>query len=224
MHYSSLEWISKYEERNALWIHDGNPKRPHARLSSGKHSNGFFNSRLIIPDDVLLRQAASDLVEMLMGERKGELAMVDCVIGPQTGATKLAEQISHQIMGREKVFCNFASPAKCEKDGVKSMVFDRADLALLSTRTVLLCEDVLSTGGSVDLAASAVIEAGGIPLPFVLVLVNRSGEKVIHGRKILSLIERSMPMWAGDECPLCEQGSVAIFPKGENWKLLNAVY
>lgn len=158
-----------------------------------------------------------------MRECKGELAMIDCVVGPQTGATKLAEQIALQIMNREKVLCNFASPAKSEKDGVKSLVFDRADLPLLSTRTVLLCEDVLSTGSSVDLATSAVIEARGIPLPFVLVLVNRSGEQEIHGRKILSLIERSMPMWTPDECPLCKQGSLAIPPKGDNWKLLNAV-
>lgn len=223
MHYSPLEWIGKYKEKNALWIHDGNPKRPHALLTSGKHSNGFFNSRLVIPDEALLSLAASDLVDSLVLQGV-DIAHIECVVGPQTGATKLSELIALQRMARTKNPCTFASPAKYEKGGVKSMVFSNSDLALLPGRTVLLSDDVLSTSGSVDLAAEAVVNAGGIPLPWVLVLVNRSGQKEIHGRKIISLIDHPMPMWTPGECELCKQGSKAIPAKGENWALLNAVY
>lgn len=223
MHFTSLEWIGKYKEKDALWIHDGNPRRPHALLTSGKHSSGFFNSRLVIPDEALLSLAASDLAESLV-LRGIDIAQIECVVGPQTGATKLSELIAREIMTRTKTPCSFASPAKHTADGVKSMVFSNADLPLMQDRRVLLCEDVLSTGGSVDLAAAAVTRAGGTILPFVLVLVNRSGLSEGGGRKILSLIERSMPMWIPDECPLCMQGSQAIPPKGENWALLNAVY
>lgn len=39
-------WIDRFKERDALWLHDGNVRRPHALLTSGKHSDGFFNSVL----------------------------------------------------------------------------------------------------------------------------------------------------------------------------------
>jgi orotate phosphoribosyltransferase len=214
-------WISQYKQKDALWIHDGNPKRSHALLTSGKHSNGFFNSRLVIPDEALLRDAASDLLELFAREG-GDVFKVQGVVGPQTGATKLTELVSKQLPNAD---CFFASPAKSEVDGRKSMVFSDEELALLPDKWVLLCEDVLTTGGSVDLTANAVTSAGGIVLPFILVLVNRSGLTEVNDRKIVALIDRAMPMWMPDECPLCKQGSEAIRPKGaENWARLNASY
>jgi len=40
--------ILKLTKLGALWIHDGNPQRPHALLTSGNHSNGFFNASFIM--------------------------------------------------------------------------------------------------------------------------------------------------------------------------------
>jgi orotate phosphoribosyltransferase len=214
-------WISQYKQKDALWMHDGNPKRPHALLTSGKHSNGFFNSRLVIPDEALLCDAASDLLE-LFALRGGNVAEVEAVVGPQTGATKLAELISKQL---PNVDCFFASPAKCEVEGRKSMTFSGEELVLLPGKLVLLCEDVLTTGGSVGLTTAAVFYASGFTLPFVLALVNRSGLKEVNDRKIVALIDRPMPMWMAEECPLCQQGSEAIRPKGpQEWARLNAKY
>jgi len=215
------DWIREYQLKDALWIHDGNPKSPHALLTSGKHSNGFFNSRLVIPDEPLLHDAAFDLLELLGNSGEVEGRDVDIVIGPQTGATKLAELISGQVPDCTGYPCHWASPAKNEQGGQKSIVFSNEDLRLLPRRSVLLCEDVLTTGGSVDLTATAVTSAGGIVLPFILVLVNRSGLTEASGKKIIALIDRPMPMWTPDECPLCRMGSEALRPK-DNWARLNA--
>lgn len=214
-------WIDAYQKRNALWIHSSNPKQPHALLRSGKHSSGFFNSRLVISDEALLLDAASDLLELLANIGEAEGLDVDVVVGPQTGATKLSELISIVVQEYTGEDCLWASPAKSEIDGKKSMVFSSIDLALLRGQSVLLCEDVLTTGGSVDLASDAVTKAGGIVLPFILTLVNRSGLTEVNGKKIIALIDRSMPMWQPEECPLCKDGSEAIPPK-DNWARLNA--
>jgi orotate phosphoribosyltransferase len=222
MHRSAEGWIGEYQGKDALWIHDGNSKRPHAHLTSGKHSNGFFKSRLVIPDEVLLRNAASDLLELFV-RQDGYVADVQGVVGPQTGATKLAELVSHQVAIRTGFKGFWASPAKHESDGQKSMVFSEEDRGLLPGQSVLLCEDVLTTGGSVDLAATAVTNEGGIVLPFILVLVNRSGLAEASGKKIVALIDRPMPMWTPEECPLCKDGSEAVRPK-DNWACLNAAY
>lgn len=214
-------WISQYQQKDALWIHDGNQKRPHALLTSGKHSNSFFNSRLVIPDEMLLREAASDLLDLFI-QQGGNISKVQGVVGPQTGATKLAELLSNDLMARARGECFWASPAKHDEAGKKTMVFSREDLALLPSQSILLCEDVLTTGGSIDLTVDAIAAGWGETLPFVLVLVNRSGLTEIGGGKIITLIDRPMPMWATEDCPLCKQGSEAVRPE-ENWGILNAI-
>jgi len=215
-------WIKRYTEKNALWIHDGNPKRPHALLTSGKHSNGFFNSRLIIQDEMLLRAATWDLFK-LFADQGGDISKVEVVVGPQTGATKLAELLSYEVMEHIRRDCFFASPAKNETDGQRSMVFTERDIAILSNRIILPCEDVVTTGGSIDRTFDAISNAGGIVLPFIFVLVNRSGLQEINGKKIIALIDHPMSMWEPDQCPLCKQHSEPVRPK-ENWAALNAEY
>ncbi len=218
------QWIEEYKKKDAYWIHDGNIKRPHALLTSGMHSNGFFNSRLVIPDEILLRDAASDLLE-LFAESGGKIIEVSGVVGPQTGATKLAVLISDQVMAYNRGECFWASPAKHEDAGIKSMVFNSEEAGLLPSEWILLCEDVLTTGGSVGLTANAVTSAGGIVLPFILVLVNRSGLKEAGDKKIVALIDQAMPTWTPEACPYCKEGSEAIRPKGrEEWMRLNAEY
>ena len=213
-------WIEEYKKRGALWIHDGNPKRPHALLTSGKHSSGFFNSRLVISDEVLLREAASDLIELFTKEG-GDISEIEGVAGPQTGATKLAELISTKITTLTRRECTWASPEKSEQNGRKVMVLNDEDRENVRGKYFLLCEDVLTTGGSVDLATDSIDDAAGAVTSFVLVLVNRSGLNEVSGKQIIALIDRPMPMWSREECPLCKEGSVAFRPK-DNWDLLNA--
>jgi orotate phosphoribosyltransferase len=221
MFRNEREWVEVYQGLDALWFHNGNPATPHAELASGKHSDGFFNSRLVIPDYNLLGQAASDLVEKLASSGRINLSMVDVVVGPQTGATKLAMFVAESISARSGKFCSFASPEKVEVGGVKSMRFSLLEAEMLPRRKILLVDDVNTTGGSADLAAKAAVACGGTVFNNVLVLVNRSGQEHAMGRKVISLINRRLSMWEPSECPLCKQGSKAIKPK-DNWAQLTA--
>ncbi len=219
---TSDDWINQYQKKGALWLHDGNSKRPHALLTSGNHSSGFFNSELVMEDSLILDDACSDLVELL---RQHGLILndVDRVVGPAMGAITLAHDISRHI-GRDRGrFCLRAYTEK-ETDGDSKLMVFRKTMIRPGER-VLPAEDVLTTGGSVDLTATAVTNVGGIVLSFVAVLVNRSGLTEVKGKKIVALIDRPMPMWTPDQCPLCQEGSEAIRPKGvENWNRLNAAY
>lgn len=213
-------------EMGALWLHDGNPKRPHALLtSSSKHSNGFFNSKPIIDNKRLLNQASCDLTNLLLRERF-DIDSIDLVVGPPTGAIRLAKRLSCAINERRSSSrpCYWASPEKKFEGQNKRMVFQ--DTRMIPGERVLLCEDVITTGESLALTAQAIINEGGSVIPsYVLALVNRSGFAEIHGRKIIALIDHPMPAWTPKECLLCPQGSEAIRPKGaEEWKRLNAAY
>ena len=216
---SEEDYVWIYKKLNAFWIHDGNPKHPHARLTSNRHSNGFFNSRLVIERDDVLRLCALRLKDMY-SESATHLRDVDIVVGPQTGATRLATLLAIHIGESRGYSCRFASPRKGESaNHEKVMIFDDEEQTVYCRDRVLLCEDVITTGESVAGAGRAVEARGGIVLPYILSLVNRSGQKEIGGRTILSLIDRHMPMWEADECPLCAQGSLAIRPK-DNWDQL----
>ncbi len=217
-------WIEIYRDRNALWIHDGNPKRPHALLTSGKHSDGFFNSGLVTEDPFLLHAACQDLRVLLQDQFNTR--MIKRVVGPAMGAITMAHCIAYSInqsfgASDDHHNCLSAFTEKESDSASKRMILKR--FALRPGELVLPVEDVLTTGGSVELTATAVAEAGGALVPFVCVLVNRSGLAEVGGKKIVALIDRPMPMWTLEECPLCKQGSVAIRPK-DNWAALNADY
>lgn len=224
MYNDAAGWIKAYMKKGALWFHDENMKRPHALLTSGKHSSGFFNSECVMEDSLLLDQACLDLVQMLAMQGAVNINNIDRVVGPAMGAVTLAHSTSvHISRARGRVCLRAFTEKEIGLDGVTRMVFKRT--AIRPGERILIVEDVLTTGGSVDLTESAILEAGGTVLPFVAVLVNRSGLKEVGGKGIVSLIDRSMPIWGPEECPLCKQGSEAIRPKGvDNWARLNASY
>ena len=220
---ASDKWKRRYGEKGALWIHDTNPLRPHALLTSGKHSSGFFNSELVMEDSLLLDDATHELVLLLA--RQGLVVNdVDRVVGPAMGAITLAHDVARHISEeRTNGICLRAYTEKEGEGESKSMVFKKTTIR--PGEHVLAVEDVLTTGGSVELTARAVRGGQGIVLPYVAVLVNRSGLVEVDGMKIVALIDHSMPTWEAAECPLCKQGSEALRPKGvENWTRLNAKY
>ena len=215
------DWISEYEKKKALWFHDGNQKRPHALLTSGKHSNGFFNSWPIRENPSLLGRACFELAIILHQHYGLDPEEDDRVVGLAEGGISMAHEIAYHISTRIGPSCLLAYVEKQVERGVKSMVFKST--AIRPGERIILADDVLSTGESVDLAAKAVIDAGGIVLPFVVVLVNRSGLAEVFDKKIVALIDYPMQTWSPDECPLCRQGSEAIRPD-DNWARLNANY
>jgi len=222
MNRTEKGWIEEYQKKGALWIHDGNPKRPHALLTSGKHSSGFFNSELIMENPRLLSEACADLLSLLEKREHVQLDTIDRVVGPAMGAITMAHELARHISEISEHVCLRAYTEKISETD-KTMVFKRTSIGL--TESVLLCEDVLTTGGSVNLAIAAVAANHGYVAAHVLVLVNRSGLKVVKGKTIVSLIDKPMPIWEPHECPLCKQGSEAIKPKAaDNWKRLNATY
>lgn len=220
----SERWMNRYESVGALWIHDGNPLRPHALLASGKHSDGFFNSELVMEDPFSLDKACEDLTSLLKdGGVFSGLFTINRVVGPAMGAITFAHDMARHT---SKMQINPCLRSYVEKEGEgreKKMVFRRTSVH--PGEHVLLVEDVLTTGESVELAADAVIRAGGYVFPIVVVLVNRSGLKEVNGKRIVALIDQTMHNWDPSECPLCSVSSEAIHPKNlDNWARLNAEY
>src|SRR5947208_10083766 len=81
---SDAEWESIFKQRGAIWIHDSNPNRPHALLTSGLHSDGFVNCSLITQDAVLLQQIVDESLAPKLTDH------ADWVIGSALGAVTFA--------------------------------------------------------------------------------------------------------------------------------------
>jgi|WetSurMetagenome_2_1015567.scaffolds.fasta_scaffold36362_3 orotate phosphoribosyltransferase len=220
MNFGASRWLDEYKRCGALWIHDGNPRRPHALLTSGKHSDGFFNSGLVAEEPSLLVAAVDDLLCAVV--EQVDTSSVDYVVGPATGAIVLAHCLAHALdanpySGRP---CRSTFAEKLE-DG--TMALKRTTLREGSE--VLVVEDVITTGGSVERTVEAVARAGGRSISVVAALVNRSGLKEVQGRKVVALVDHPVASWSPEECPLCAQGSEAVRPKGaESWARLRADY
>lgn len=211
------DWMETYRNHQALWVHGGDPKKPHVVLSAGEHSSGFFNSVRVTENSRLANFAASDLVEKL--RREGlDPNNIDRVVGPAMGAITLAHDISRHIGRVDGRACLSGYAEKIGEGANKTMVFKKTILG--KSERLLYAEDVLTTGSSVQLMDDPVRQAGAIILPWIAVLVNRSGLKEVGGKKIVALIDHPMPKWQADACPLCAQGSEAI-PAKDNWSRLN---
>tara|TARA_B100000745_G_scaffold98011_1_gene62358 strand:- start:24537 stop:25178 length:642 start_codon:yes stop_codon:yes gene_type:complete len=206
------EWFAnEFTRLGALWVHDGNRKRPHALLTKGGHSNGFFNASLILERPRLAHKAVQALTVKLV-ETGVDRATLSRVVGSALGAITIAHDCSF-------IFGVKLGWTEKQKDG--SMALKRFDLD--PGEIVLPVEDVITTGGTTRGTIKEIRERGGSPTNVVGTLVNRSGLEFLDGYKIISLIDREMPIWTPEECPLCKEGSEAVRPK-ENWSALTQEY
>ncbi len=214
---SENEWIERFTGMGAFWFHDGNPSRPHALLTSGNHSHGFFDGSKVIEDPKILAQAMYDLYIKIQNQG-GDINNTanPWVIGSALGAIDLSFQLGQLLDCRR----GFTEPVIGE-DGKKTMKLKRFDI--LPGSNALVVEDVFTTGETTRQTITALEEKGIVIWPIIGVLVNRSGENCLNGRQVVALIDRPMPIWSAEDCPLCRQGSEAIRPKA-NWTQLTAQY
>src|ERR1043165_2457018 len=193
---ADMNWESIFKQHGAIWIHEGNPQRPHALLTSGLHSDGFVNCSLVTQDAALL-----DRIVTHDGGLPSKLTdKPDWVIGSPMGAITLAYAIAVRL-GAKAGFT--------EKDG-EAMKLARFEVK--SNEKVLMVEDTISTGGS-TLKSIEAIQKAGVPdgniLPYIVCLVNRSGSSTLGGRQLRALLTLDIHNWPPEECPLCKAGSQA---------------
>jgi orotate phosphoribosyltransferase len=209
-------WMDVFKRMGALWIHDGNLERPHALLTSGKHSNGFFNGSKIIKHPRVLAEACHDLLQISHAAQFAPRS----VFGSAMGAVTIAHELARQ-MGVELGFTEPVETRETLDIVRKHMILKR--FSVVQNEKVIVAEDVMTTGGTTRKTIKALSDAGADVLGTVLVLVNRSGQEFLDGRRIVTLIDHPMPIWEAEECPLCAQGSEPIRPKGrESWQELVA--
>ena len=200
------EVLQLYSERAAVWFFNrqGDPKAPHAELTSGRCSDGYVNSAPVLCDPaVALRLAWQHAVRLF--QRNIYPAWV---VGSAYAAITYSYHLA-TIMGAKHGFTE-----KDPKDP-KRMIWSR--FVIPEGASVMQCEELITTLQTTNEVKQAVREGNPNPVKFfseVVTVVHRPvALPVDTNRVILPLVERAVKSWAPEECPLCAQGSPRLKPK-----------
>ena len=206
-----LSWFDVYD---AVWVYDAsNPEAPHAELSSGKCSNGFFDCMRVLRNPRLCEILGFQLARKL---KEAGVKKVDWVIGSPYAAITF----SHEVAKAYNAIAAFAEKDPSDPKG-KKMIWRRMQIP--KDAVVLQVEELITTSGTFVDVCRAVNEGNYEPvnwLSIVGTLVHRPPKLPVdyNGIEIVSLIEQVV--WAVDApCRLCNAGSPRYRPKA-NWAKL----
>lgn len=175
--------------------------RGHFLLTTGRHSDQFLLMARLTERPWALKPWAEQLARLLEPYR------IHTVVGPAIGGIIPAYAVaSHWADGRVL----FA-----EKDEHGTMRFKRG-FQLQPGEQVVVVEDVVTTGSSVD-KVIALVEQQGAVVKAVGALVDRGHDKPHWNSRgyeaVLRLAKGSIPTWDPSECPLCRNQVPLTRPK-----------
>lgn len=204
-----LNWFDLYE---CGWVHDGNPKSPHAELSGGLCSGGYFNCReLFNKNPRLCAIFAGQIVRKL---KEAGIEKPDVVVGSSYSAITVSYEVA-KILGISHGFT--------EKDPInpKEQVWNGS---IPEDSKVLQIEELITTLGTtmkVRRAVAAKNYSSVEFLPYVGTIIHRpSILPADYGdMEIIALVETEVWALEQKDCPLCKIGSPRYLPKG-NWTKL----
>jgi orotate phosphoribosyltransferase len=181
----------------------------HFKLSSGNHSQFYLQSAKVLEDP----KTAKLLAEALAVQIKESGIKVDAVCSPALGGLiagfALATALDVRFIFAERV------------DGQMTI---RRGFEVQEGENYVICEDIITTGGSA-LEAAKQVEADGGNIVAYAALANRGfcsrvgsdletkdNCKLPLNKPLFALDDFTFEMYAEDNCPLCKDGSTAYKP------------
>ena len=181
----------------------------HFKLSSGNHSQFYLQSAKVLEDPKI----AKILAEALAKEIKASGLEIDTVCAPALGGLiagfALATALNVRSIFAERV------------DGEMNI---RRGFEVAKGEKVLMCEDIITTGGSA-MEAARVVESLGGKIIGIAALANRgfckrqnsdvttkANCKLPQDIPFFALEDFTFEMYPPESCPLCKNGSEAIKP------------
>ena len=176
-------------EMQEILERNGAIMRGHFKLTSGRHSDLFFQKFRVLEHPKLAQRFGASLAEAFGHS-------FDVVASPAVGAVVLGFTTA-LAAGARFVFTE-------REDG--EMKFRRG-FELGPRERTLVVEDVITTGGSAYEVVDLVRKAGADPIG-VGVLIDRGdpAKPTSFGVPVQSLLKLETTSWSPEECPLCADG------------------
>lgn len=182
----------------------------HFLLSSGNHSQFYLQSAKVLEDPKTAKLLADKLAEQI----KESGIEVDSICSPALGGLiagfALATALDKRFIFAERV---------------EKVMTIRRGFEVKKGEKFIICEDIITTGGSALEAARQIEEAGGIVVAYAALanrgFCSRVGSdlqakdncKLPLDRPLFALDDFTFEMYSPNDCPLCKEGkSEAIKP------------
>ncbi len=191
-----------YKDANALL-------EGHFKLSSGNHSKYYLQSAKVLEDPKTAKLLAEELAKQI----KESGLKVDAVCSPALGGLiagfALATALDVRFIFAERV------------DGEMTI---RRGFEVTRGEKYIICEDIITTGGSALEAARQIEKDGGEILAYAALanrgFCSRVGSeiepkdncKLPLDKPLFALDDFTFEMYAPEDCPMCKEGSVAYKP------------
>ena len=172
----------------------------HFCLTSGRHSDHYMQCAKLFQYPKYSEMLCKELADAFAD------TPIDLVAGPAVGGIIITYQVA-QCMDKRNIFAE-------RQEG--KMTFRRG-FEVKPGERVLVCEDVVTTGGSVKEVIQLVKDAGGVVVG-VGSIVDRSNGKVDFGVPFKAVLPMEVLSWEPEDCPLCKAGSTAVKPGSRSLK------
>ncbi len=185
----------------------------HFILSSGNHSNRYLQSAKVLEDPKRAKLLADALAQMIQ-EADVE---VDTVCAPALGGILAGYELARSLDVRS-IFVE-------RKEGGMEL---RRGFQVAKGEKILICEDIITTGGSAMEASEVIQSLGGEVVAFASLanrgFCQRQGStnqpkpecKLPVNTPFFALDDFTFEMYTPQECPMCKAGSQAIKPGSRN--------
>lgn len=181
----------------------------HFLLSSGNHSQFYLQSAKVLEDPALAGKLANELFSVIKNAGISFESVCSPALGGILAGYELARAGNKRFIFTERV------------DGQMTL---RRGFEVKKGEKFIICEDVITTGGSAVESAKIIESLGGEVVGYAA-LASRGFCKMVGGlenpapnaklpsdKPFFALGEFSFAMFTPDECPLCKSGSKAIKP------------
>jgi orotate phosphoribosyltransferase len=168
----------------------------HFTYTSGRHGNRYLEKFRVFER----AEHTEPLCRMIAAVYQDSGA--DIVAGPTTGGIIMAYEVG-RLLRLPGIFAE-------KVDGARAF---RRGFTITPGQRVLVVDDIVTTGGSLQ-DTFAAIEALGGEIAGVGVLADRSGGRVSVPYPYFACLEVEFQTWAPEECPLCAAGEAAEGHRG----------
>ena len=168
----------------------------HFLYTSGKHGAKYMQCAKIFKNAKYSEELCRELALKYKDEG------IELVIGPAIGAIQMAYEVSRHL-GVENFFTERENGAMVLRRGFE----------IKKDARVLVVEDVVTTGGTVN-EVVALVESLGGKVAGVGSIVDRTGGKNPFPVQFKAVIEVDAITYDAEHCPLCAEGKIPLTKPG----------
>ena len=204
--------MAKHRVEDKHWVEEifekcGALLKGHFVLSSWRHSGEYLDKSLILPDG----EEMADIGWQMANEATVFNQRIEVVVGPAQGGIIIAHEVAKHLTDfyQEKVHSVFT-----EKNSDGTQFFKRPGFKkLVAGKSVLIVDDIFTTGQQIKSVAKEVEKTGGRILGVIVICERGEIDSEKIGYPLFSLWKTKIKDWSAKTCPLCIEGKIPIDPE-----------